>query len=303
MDSNTDIKLKSFFTYASGERYFALAFALARSYRFHNGTAIQFTIISNQDFTLPWDLKWVGKLVFPPTSLGSGLEFKLHLLEIAPTVNSIFIDADTLIYGNITSIFSLFKPETPNVIGLKVTEGTFVDEDVQSVCTEFSINYMVRFCGALYYLIKNRKSAEVFAYAKALYKSERLFQHNDFTMYDEPILSIALAKFGIEPLLDDGNIWGDLVQLDYQVQLNIFNAPPVFFNDKTSANYKFWLPPGEYKPILLHVGSGNYNKKPWLFDSLRLKLHYKFLLPVYMSDLLVKMLVIPAYQIARKLLR
>ncbi|TDG35297.1 hypothetical protein EZJ43_14475 [Pedobacter changchengzhani] len=305
MDSDTsNLTLKkSFFTFASGKKYLALAFALARSYRFHNGTSIPFSIISNKDFSLPWDLTWVNKTIVSQNILGPGLEFKLHLLDIAPTDESIFIDADSLIYGSISNLFSLFNKQTVNVIGLKVTDGIFVDEDVESACKEFDLNYMVRYCGAFYYLIKNKIGKDIFDYANELYLSGRKFQHNENTMYDEPILSIALSKFRVDPLADDGKIWGDLAQWEYKNQLNIFKFPPVFNNIANATNYKFWLPIGEYSPKILHVGSGNYNKKPWLFDSVRLKLHYKLLLPVNLSDWLVKIIVIPLYQLARKLLR
>jgi hypothetical protein len=305
LDTNTSklIQDKSFFTFASGRKYLILAFALARSYRFHNGESITFAIISNQDFNLPWDLKWVKKVIFPEKVLGIGLEFKLRLLEIAPTYQSIFIDADSLIYGKITSLFESFDQLTPNVIGLKVTDGIFVDEDIEKTCSEFGLDYMIRYCGALYYLIKNEKGNEIFQYANTLHESKRVFQRNKFTIYDEPILSIALAKHSVNPLPDDGNTWGDLVHLNYDKQINIFNIPPLFNNIANASNFKFWLPTGIYKPKILHVGSGNYNKKPWLFDAMRLKLHYKFLLPMFLSDQVVKLTIIPLYKAARKLLR
>lgn len=280
-----------------------MAFALARSYLFHNGKSVPFYIVSNQNFELPWDLAWVKKIVFEPTLLGPGLQFKLKLLTIAPTHQSIFIDADSLVYGKINHLFECFDQQTPNVIGLKVTDGCFVDEDVSAACAAFGINYMIRYCGALYYLIKNEKAEEIFGYAETLFQSGRPFQRNQYTIYDEPILSIALSKHMVNPLPDDGNIWGDLVQLHYQTQLNVFRELPTFNNILQASNYKFWLPIGQYRPRIVHVGGGNFNKKPWLFDAVRLKLHYKFLLPVWLSDLLVKLTLIPAYKLARKLLR
>ncbi|RZK58191.1 MAG: hypothetical protein EOO87_00875 [Pedobacter sp.] len=305
MCSNTGLQTKnqSFFTYASGKKYLALAYALARSYRYHNGSSIPFAIISNSDFDLPWDLNWVKKLIFDEEIVGKGLEFKLKLLAIAPSYESIFIDADSLIYGKINHLFESFDRQTPNVIGLKVTDGVFVEENVQKACVEFELAYMIRYCGALYYLIKNGNGKNVFDYAAKLNQSNRPFQRNENTIYDEPILSIAMSKFKVNPLPDDGNIWGDLVHLDYETQLNIFKSRPIFNNDVNANNYKFWLPIGEYSPNILHVGSGNYNKKPWLFDALRLKLHYKFFLPVPLSNWLVKLIIIPIYQLARKLLR
>jgi hypothetical protein len=280
-----------------------LAFALARSYKYHNGTNIPFCIISSKNYPLPHDLKWVQKKVVSEAEVGPGLEFKLHLLDVAPSICSIFIDADSLVYDDISFLFKKFNADTPNVIGLKLTKGSWVDEDIEAACAEFGLDYIIRYCGALYYIVKNEKGRKIFEYAMSLYKSNRPFQRNERTMYDEPIMAMALSKYNVEPLPDDGNIWGDLVQFDYNSHLNVFKGPAEFKNIPGSRNYKFWLPNGSYRSEILHVGSGNHNKKPWLFDSLRLKLHYKFFLPVTVADVIVKLFVIPSYSLARKVLR
>jgi hypothetical protein len=280
-----------------------LAFALARSYKYHSGTAVPFCIISSKNYRLPHDLKWVQKKVVSEAEVGPGLEFKLHLLDIAPSTCSIFIDADSLVYDDISFLFKAFNADTPNVIGLKLTEGSWVDEDIKAARAEFGLDYVIRYCGALYHIVKNEKGRQIFDYAMSLYKSNRLFQRNERTMYDEPIMAVALSKYNVEPLIDDGKIWGDLVHFDYHSQLNVFNGPAEFKNIPGSRNFKFWLPDGSYQSKILHVGSGNHNKKPWLFDSLRLKLHYKFFMPVTIADAMVKLFVIPAYSLARKVLR
>lgn len=293
---------KSFFTYAEGNKYLSLAFTLARSYRFHNDISLPFYIASRIDFNLPIDLKWVKKIIVPDEVAGKGLEFKLRFLEIMPTTFSIFIDADSLIYGDIHALFDQFNGDTPNVIGLKVTDGTWVDENISSTCQEFGLSYMIRYCGALYYLVNNETGQKVFTYARLLYASGRGFQRNGHTTNDEPMLSTAMAKYNIAPLPDDGNLWGDLVQFNDRFPLNIFKGPGEFNNIPGSKNYKSWLPDGRYRPKILHVGNGNYNKQPWLFDALRLKLRYKFLLPVTVSNVLVKVFAIPGYYLLKKLL-
>lgn len=280
-----------------------MAYALARSYKYHNGTEIGFCIISSDDYSLPHDLKWVQKKVVSPEDIGPGLEFKLHLLDIAPSVRSVFIDADSLVYDDISFLFKAFDADTTNVIGLKVTEGNWVDEDIQAARAEFGLDYVIRYCGALYHLVRNENSRRIFDHAMTLYQSGRPFQRNEQTMYDEPIMAMALSKYKVEPLTDDGNIWGDLVHFDYHSQLNVFKGPRGFVNIPGNRDYKFWLPAGAYKPRILHVGSGNHNRKPWLFDALRLKLHYQFFMPTRMADTIVNLLVIPFYGILRTLLR
>jgi hypothetical protein len=293
----------SFFTFATGKKYLDMAFALARSYRYHNGTEIPFYIASVNNFRLPPDLHWVRKIFVDEITIGPGLEFKLHLIDIAPTEKSIFIDADSLIYSDVSFLFNMFNTGQPSVIGLKVTEGEWVDEDIKAACLEFGLDYVIRYCGALYYLIKNTAGKQIFDYAMSLHQSTRRFQRNEKTIYDEPIMALALSKYRVEPLIDDGNIWGDLVHFNRNAQLNVFKGPAEFINIPGSRTYKFWLPQGSYRSKIMHVGSGNHNKKPWLFDAVRLKLYYRYHLPLSLADALVNLLLVPMYDLGRHVLR
>ncbi|MDO3643056.1 hypothetical protein [Mucilaginibacter sp. L3T2-6] len=297
------IEENCFFTYAAGAKYLKLAFALARSYKFHNGEKIPFAIASPSDFHLPSDLPWVKKIIPASWFTGKGLEFKLHLIDIAPTTYSIFIDADSLIYGNIESLFETFDKTGPSVVGLKLNDGEWVDEDIASVCREYAVPYLIRYCGALYYIVKNDKGRAIFNYALDLFNLPRKFQALGQTINEEPLLSVALSKYKTEPLADDGNIWSDLVQFPYHERLNVFKRPPVFCNVSGKEKHKPWLPDGSYSPLILHVGSGNYNRNPWLFDALRLKLHYQYKSPVWLSDFFVSAIIWPTYMLTRRLLR
>lgn len=286
--------IQSVFTYATGKKYLSLAFTLARSYKFHNDELIiPFYIVSTKNFKLPLDLEWVKKSIVNSNFVGVGLEFKLKLNELAPTYESIFIDSDSIIYDNIAHLFKKLATNSLCVIGTNVTDGKWANENIESCCKEFGISKMIRYCGAIYLIKKDNLSKKVFTEANRLYNSGRNFQGHRHNINEEPIISISISKFNIDPIEDDGNIWGDLVQFKKGQQISVFKR--LTLSNTLSFKYKFWLPLGDYHPLILHMGSGVFNKNPWLFDSVRLKLHYKCGLNVRFSELVVNNIVIPIY--------
>ncbi|MDF3079273.1 MAG: hypothetical protein K0S09_3162 [Sphingobacteriaceae bacterium] len=291
---------KAVFTYASGSKYLALAYALSRSYKQHNGFQIPFYVVSNQDFELPADLKkWAKKKIVDPELTGKGLEFKLKLHQLAPAVRNIFVDSDSLIYGDISYLFNLFEGSALNVIGTEVITGEWADENIESLCKEFSIAYAIRYCGALYYIRKSEQTERIFEEAGKLL-NKRSFQKHAHNFNEEPLLSVAMSRFGVHPVADDGNTWSDLVQFKQTQKLNIFNPESSVFANTAGHTYKFWLPDGEYRPRILHMGGAIYNKNPWLFDHLRLLLKQGFRVPEKLADLLISRFVRPAYFAIKK---
>ena len=291
---------QAFFTYSSGIKYLHLAYTLARSYLYHNGNNIPFYIVSNNDFKLPKDLEdYISKKIISKEMAGKGLDFKLQLDLIAPEAESIFIDADSIIYGPILNLFSLFPKANLNVIGTKVKMGEWVDESIPYLIEEFKLKYVIRYCGALYYLRKGEPLSNLFNSAREL-KKNRKFQQHRHNFNEEPILSILMSKLETEPIIDDGNIWGDLFHFNAGTSLNVLcNEQPVLFNSPLDQN-KFWLPNGHYSPSIIHMGSSFYNKNPWLFDSLKLKLYFKFKLSKSISSWLVETFVKKTYFLFKK---
>jgi hypothetical protein len=282
-----------FFTVATGEKYLKFAFALARSYKFHNDITTPFYIVSDSDFTTPEDLAWVEKKIIPAELMGKGVAYKLNFDKIAPADSSIFIDADSLIYNDISRLFDL--PNTSiQVVGMQTTTGNWVDLPLPQTLTDFNINYLIRFSGAFYYIIKNALTTTICDTARQLASSDYPFQHHGDVLNDEPLFSISMAKQGINPVKDDGQMWTDTVQLKSHNDLNTLNTKALFNNSK-EFRYKFWLPDGDYTPSIIHFGGGNFNKNPWLFDALRLKLYYQYHLPKVLSNFIIAVIIKPLY--------
>jgi hypothetical protein len=298
MDKNKEHNY-CFFTVATGKKYLQFAFALARSYKFHNDIAIPFYIVSDSDFSTPPDLSWVKKKIITSQLMSTGVACKLNFDQIAPATNSIFIDADSIIYNDISDLFNL--PNTSlQVIGMQITTGKWVDLELPTALAAFKIDYLVRFSGAFYYIIKNALTETICADARQLAASDYPFQRHGNVINDEPLFAISMARQGIKPVNDDGTIWTDIVQLKSHRDLNIFKYKASFHNSK-DFRYKFWLPEGDYQSRIVHFGGGNFNKNPWLFDAMRLKLYYEYNLPKSMSNFIVGSIIKPLYFFTKSL--
>ena len=282
-----------FFTVATGDKYLSFAFTLARSYKFHHDDEIPFFIISDTDFTLPKDLRWIKKKIITGDLLTSGVSYKFNFDQITPAYKSIFIDADSIIYGNISHVFNI-PNSAIQIIGMKETKGNWAGLELPEVLDHFAIPYIIRYCGAFYYIIKNQLTANICETAKQLSLSNYMFQRHTKSVNDEPVLSISLAKSGTTPYADTGNIWTDTVQFKTHNQLNtLYNK--ALFNNSKDYRYKYWLPEGEYRPLIIHFGGNIYNKNPWIFDALRLKLFYHYHLPKKVANLAVEVIFKPIY--------
>lgn len=284
---------RCFFTVATGDKYLKFAYALVRSYKFHNGIAIPFYIVSDSDFSTPNDLSWVKKKVISTELMGKGVAYKLNFDKIAPAENSIFIDADSLIYNDISQLFGL-PNNSIQVLGMQINSGKWVDLDVPKVLADFNLEYLIRFGGSFYYITKNDLGEKICETARELATSNYSFQRHGEVINDEPLFSISMAKQGIKPVEDVGQIWADTVQLRSHKDLNTLNSKAIFNNSK-DFRYKFWLPEGNYTPCIVHFGGGSFNKNPWLFDAVRLKLYYQYHLPKSISNFIVIAFIKPLY--------
>jgi len=286
---------KAVFTVVTHQlKYLNFAFALARSYRYHNDLSIPFFIVSDNDFDLPRDLNWVQKKIISPALMGKGLEVRFSFEEVSPALRSLYIDADSIVYRDISALFEL-PFDSINVIGTTVTEGTWDDMHVPDVMLKFKIPHLIRFCGAFYFIVKNTKTDNVCRMVRELARSEYPFQQHAYSINDEPVFSISLVSEGIQPIVDTGNIWGDIHQLQSHHDLNVLKGKTKFNNSIKNVNYKYWIPEGFYSPSIIHFGGGNYNKNPWLFEAARLKIYYTLRMGKGMADILTSLFVKSPY--------
>jgi hypothetical protein len=290
---------KCVFTVATGKKYRSFAYTLARSYRYHNGITIPFFIVSNEDFDLPSDLEWVKKKIISKELMGRGMEYRFNFDEVSPAEFSLFIDADSIIYEDISTFFDMAR--SINVIGQKITNETWADLASVQVLSEFKIPYLIKYCGAFYFIVKNKTTEAICETARQLWRSDYPFQQHHYSVNDEPILSVSMAQHNIDPILDTGNLWTDIAQLRSHKDLNVLKGMAQFTNSPSNTIQKPWIPKGNYSPSIVHMGGAIYNKNPWLFDSIRLRLYYKLKLNAKFSDAIVNVFVKGIYFLSKRL--
>ena len=97
---------KGFVTIATGDtRYYKLAVNLLRSYRLHTGNPYCFAILCdrNNEYTALFD-----DVIILDNPTSSYID-KLRLFEYMPYEETIFIDADSLAYGDLNQWFQFFS--------------------------------------------------------------------------------------------------------------------------------------------------------------------------------------------------
>lgn len=191
--------------------YVRMALTLARSFlKWNADSGIGFLLVTDQKFELPKELGSVKVIRIEPGALGKGFAPKLHLDQLAPTDATLFIDADCLCFGELTSVFKRFRGRDVSVVGGSISHGDWFG-DVAGVCAHFGLPSLPKFNGGIYYLERGVKANAVYRRARELEREYdtlglvRLRQSPN----DELLMAIAMAIEGCSALPDDGTILGD----------------------------------------------------------------------------------------------
>jgi hypothetical protein len=188
-----------------------MALTLARSFlRWNADSDITFFLVTDQNLQLPKDLDAVKIIQIEPGALGTGFAPKLHLDQLVQTDATLFIDADCLCCGELTSVFDRFGGQAVSVVGGSISNGEWFG-DVGSVCAHFGLPSIPKFNGGIYYLERGAKASAVYQRARELEKD-----YDDLGLVrlrhspnDELLMAIAMALEGCSALPDDGTILGD----------------------------------------------------------------------------------------------
>ncbi|MEN6313223.1 MAG: hypothetical protein ABFD25_03125 [Clostridiaceae bacterium] len=214
---------KGFLTIAFGKYYYYLAANLVMSYRYRvpKDKQLPFVIVTDvdNDKTALFDVVIVKK----PSK--AGFINKLNIAEYSPFEETIFIDADCLVYGDITSFFTSFEENGSPVssfggsadINRKVVK--FFDLEKTKM---LGLTYVPTFNAAVYYC-KKPTGTEVLKTAVRFY--------NDPTDYgylfhgDEPYVAIAMSYHGCKCASHLGSIGAIYYGSDIKIiKLDIVNG-------------------------------------------------------------------------------
>lgn len=251
---------KSILTIATGsELYISMACNLAMSFLLWNDyNIIQFQLVTDKPWLVPDTIKDSISVVVPSAEqCGAGFATKLSMYDFVVSEQTLFVDADCLIYGNLLPVFEAFKGHRVSVIGKNRTSGSNVGFclDIASVMSRLGINYFPLLCGSIYYFEKSLLAAAVFDQAKALlpqYEKIGLVKLRN-KENEEPLLAIAMAKFGQQPIADNGRIKADHMFYEF-ASTNVLTGKTKLWNDHK-------IPMPEYStrksanPVIVHFNA------------------------------------------------
>lgn len=255
-----------------------MAVNLARSFWLWNADAgIDFYLATDQPQYLPDDVKiYVKILPIQTGEFGAGFSPKLHLDKLAPPGQTLFIDSDCLIYGDIKPVFEKFKGRSVSVIGNYIDSGEWFG-DVAAICKKFAITKMPKFNGGIYYLENGEKAKKIYEQARAL---ETQYDEIGFVRLrnrpnDEVIISLAMALNDETPVIDNGTIMSDPLSCPGTFKTDIIKGKTLLVNPPLPGKlHQDWYPFETVSPLIVHflghhVQSYQYKKDAYRLSKLQ----------------------------------
>jgi hypothetical protein len=270
---------RNILTIATGKKlYLDMAVNLARSFRLWNsGNDIKFYLATDQPAGLPADVKdFVETIALQPGELGDGFSPKLHLDKLAPEGQTLFIDSDCLIYGDIKPVFEKFAGHPVSVVGHYISSGEWFG-DVGAICKKYKVMSMPKFNGGIYYLENGEKAKKLYELARQL---EQQYDEIGFVPLrnrpnDEVIISLAMALNDETPFIDDGTIMSDPLSCPGKFKTDVLNGKTFLENPPNpSPLHQDWYPFEKVSPLIIHFLGHHVQSYQYKKDAYRLsKLH------------------------------
>jgi hypothetical protein len=189
-------------TIAFGVKHIDLASNLAKSLIINNSNILRAVVTDNVG---KQRLKDYYDIIIPlQTSVNSNLFHKLLLNEYSPFDETLFIDADCLVYKDLNPVFELLSKQSFANVGKEISNGEWY-MDVKSVIKSLSLDSIPQINGGIYYFKSDELANKVFAKAIEIsnsYTDTGLKPFGDGGINEEPVYSIAMAKNGLS-LIDD----------------------------------------------------------------------------------------------------
>lgn len=197
---------RGFVTIATGDlRYYILAFNLLKSYRLNGKCDAPFAIISDKENEYTAAFDYVIHFENPSFSFND----KLRLIDYLPFEETIFIDADCLVYDDLNLWWQRFA-EADDVCAFGVAhdtlntgKGWFRASGMHEYSDKISFEPM--FNGGVYYIRNTEVSKQVFSIAKEVAKNYKNYAFNGLfaTPADEPLLALGMAVCNCRPILNE----------------------------------------------------------------------------------------------------
>lgn len=191
---------RGFVTIATGDtRYYKMAQTLLRSYRQNCDKPMPFAIISDRHnrYTLEFN-----DVVILPNANRNWMD-KLALLTISPYDETIFIDADCLVYRNINFLWDVFADAADfscfgKALPMDSTDGWFTNQAAKI----FPIQFITHLHGILYFIRKGDTIDRMNHLCETILSRYNEVTYKGFNdrLADEPVFALAMAILGLKPV-------------------------------------------------------------------------------------------------------
>lgn len=231
---------RGFVTIATGqERYYALAKNLLHSYRCFAKEPVPFAIICDREnsYTSEFD----NVIVISDAS--NSYNDKLKLFRELPYEETIFIDADSLAYGDLNVWWNIFANAGGfSLFGyawhdLNCGRGWFVPAGMKEY--QKDISFIPDFNGGVYYMRNTAECAKVFEIANRCAENYHDYKFNGFSEpANEPVIALGIAVCGFEPIDIPGEVTFAPPAKKIEADISI---PKAVFNKNKSESYNVRL--------------------------------------------------------------
>ena len=268
--------MKTVLTMATGKPlYIELAANLARSFHaWHKNKDITFSIVTDNPGLLPADiLSWSHIITVRPGELGEGFSGKLFLDKLAAPGQTLFLDSDCLVFGDLSPLFDKFAGMPVSVAGTYISTGEWFG-DIAAICKNFNVPHIPKFNGGLYYLENGPAAQRVYERARDI---EKRYDEIGFVRLrnrpnDEVIMALAMQLEKMPPLADDGTIMSDPQACPGKYRINVTKGTAVLTNPPPpSALHQDWYPFNRVTPLIVHFLGQYTNHYPYRLEAYRLK--------------------------------
>jgi hypothetical protein len=151
-----------------------------------------------------------------------GVEVKLYLDQMTPFKETLFLDADTLVFSELENIWETFRTTSFGPFGSCVSElPAYWLSDSKEFAAKHRLDYFVSFNGGLYYFQSDAASRSVFHTARqlAVRYDELGFTRLNGGVNEEPLFSVAMAIHGIKPVIADGEPIMSVVRTSLEIDV------------------------------------------------------------------------------------
>lgn len=218
---------KGIITIAVGKKYINYAKYLAYSCMIHSSNTLRGVITDFPDELSPY-----YDFVIPFPENLNPFSIKTQLYKFTPFKKTLYIDTDSLLFSNIDFIWELTKNNSIAYNGIQKTTGTWYF-DIQETMSKYELTWIPEFNSGLFLFDDSEKTKTVFDYAHNLLinnpeKDISFFRKN--MLPDEPFLSIAFSKYGIEPFDDNSRFSRTLID-SKKINVNVIKGISFFYKD------------------------------------------------------------------------